>query len=70
MQLPVTLKFFTQASAPFSRAGGITGYVVGTSGLLLYGLGSGGGKVEEERKRCFGQRVERLLSMLLGGEQN
>ncbi len=27
-------------------------------------------KLEEERKRCFEQRMEGLLSMLLGGEQN
>ncbi len=26
-------------------------------------------KLEEERKRSFGQRVERLLSLLLGGQQ-
>ncbi len=44
-QLRVTMRFFTQAAAPFSRAEGITGYAVGTSGLLLYGLGSGGRKI-------------------------
>ena len=27
-------------------------------------------KLEEERKRSFEQRMERLLSMLLGGEPN
>jgi len=27
-------------------------------------------KLEEEKKRFFEQRVERLLSMLLRGEQN
>ncbi len=39
------MQFLIQASAPFSRGGGITGYAVGTSGLLLYGLGFGGGKI-------------------------
>ncbi len=44
-QLRVNVQFLIQASAPFIWAGGITGYAVGTSGLLLYGLGSGGGKI-------------------------
>ncbi len=44
-QLRVNVQFLIQASAPFIRAGGITGYAVGTSGLLLYGLGSGGSKI-------------------------
>ncbi len=61
MQLPVTLKFFTQASAPFSRAGGITGYVVGTSGLLLYALGSGGGKIGGGEEAVFQAASGRAL---------
>ncbi len=52
-QLRVTMQFLIQASAPFIKAEGITGYAVGTSGLLLYGLGSGGGKIGGAEEEVF-----------------